>query len=236
MRGLQRIHLHPELIATKKAIEALWILSDDDGTKPRDMIDDKCTVVRICEKGQKLETPDLKGFTRALHLDLTAEGSDAVSVDLSIYATPPGKTDKDLKVTKNSEKYDTTVISNVKKLGYYRHDTGRHSNDRFHVYVYFAMTKMDVLLFVVYAQDGHEMKDLEGHSLQGVLLKEKLLERWQTHDNVPLTCATFGQIVRPASGQGLNHNKISSQTRTLKRKPSNRTDDPDKRQRQCDGT
>ena len=204
LEGLKLVHERPELIATDRATVGLWFVNDDITDKPRtDSTMSKSKVIRICKEGDDLHRSPLQGFTCALHVELNRREDDEALLDLSIFGTPPGKSDEDLGVRKNREGFYFTTVDKVVRLGNYRHEIGESlkPGTPFHVFIYFATTKMDIVMHVVYAEDGHYMSGLRDSPIQSVVSEGRLLDEWTTHNNSPLTCAVFGQIVRPECAQ-----------------------------------
>ena len=93
LAGLTCIADKPEILAVDEVPVSLWLRSDPDEDE-----EEPNTVVRICTQGQDTnDTANVRDRVSAshpIHFELSAINDEPLSLDLSVFGTPAGVSDK----------------------------------------------------------------------------------------------------------------------------------------------
>lgn len=195
------------MLSVSAAPVSLWLRSD-----PERSSDGSVEAVRLCRKGQILEPETVGDGDRnpsyAIHFDLWCPEGGRPEIDLSVFGTPPGVADDEVIVRRGPQgrgrkSHEQLVFAQADHLsgyGEFRAELTVRADraDRiYHAYVFAKITRVSVTLFAIYADDGHEMVNLEGRSIGVVVHDGFLSDEWKMHDGVALHLLRLGQVARP---------------------------------------
>jgi len=195
---------NPDILSVKEVPVSLWLRSDPDET-PDD--ENWNTVVRICAQGQDMkDTKNVKDRASAshpIHIELVAAEEQPPSLDLSIFGTPTGVSDKEIIQGWNEDKFAYTTVDKVTEFGRFEQDlpfsTVSNKDATCHVYVYLKVSRLSVKLYAAYARDGHEIKALAKTPFDSAFRNGEITEKWAKHNGVEVCIKQLQQVARPES-------------------------------------
>jgi len=207
LAGLKRVADDWNALSVDEAPVSLWMRSD-----PEDASDDTTEAVRICRKGQELNPKRViegdRNPSHAIHFSLSCPDGGLPEVDLSVFGTPSGVSDDGVVSRKGpqdsgKESQECLVFANPNHLvrfGEFRQELtmrDERSDGIYHAYIFVKITRISATLFVVFADDGHEITTLEERSIDLVLENSVLLEDWRKHGGAKVHLMRLGQVARP---------------------------------------
>lgn len=185
---------------------SLWMRSDADKRNENDDSNDTKQAVRLCRKGQSLNPSRLCKNDRnpSLPIHFTLECSEGTpEIDLTVYGTPIGLDDKAITTNPKGRPPKGALthapIASLTLFGQFQEELHlQHREDgTYHAYVFAQITRVDVTMLAVFAEDGHEMKELESQSVDIVMRDGQLVDSWKEHDGKGLDLVRLGQVARP---------------------------------------